>query len=128
MSAGQATYDNIIRRMRLGSWLAKATDTRSEYVMLLAFTRQQGLRERASLLRYTYAACLVRVEHNESFPGKKIVVLFPAGANDPSVFRNVKTGTRGHLPSYSMHISGFFHKGQAAGAWSSPLTFIWFRG
>jgi len=33
---GQATHDNIIRRMRLSSWKTKATDTHSEYVILIA--------------------------------------------------------------------------------------------
>jgi len=51
--AGQATDDNIIRRMRFTCWMTEATDTRSEYVILLAFPRQQWLRERVSLLRCT---------------------------------------------------------------------------
>jgi hypothetical protein len=37
----------------------KATNTHSEYVILIAFPRQQRLRERDSMLRYTYIACLV---------------------------------------------------------------------
>ena len=37
----------------------KTTDAHSEYVILIAFSRQQWLRERALLLRYTYIACLV---------------------------------------------------------------------
>jgi hypothetical protein len=57
--ARQATGDNIIRRMRFACWITKATDTHSEYVILIAFPRQQWLRERASILRYTYIACLV---------------------------------------------------------------------
>jgi hypothetical protein len=36
----------------------KATDTHSEYVIFIAFPRQQWLRERFSLLRYTYIASL----------------------------------------------------------------------
>jgi hypothetical protein len=58
-TARQATDDNIIRRMRFACWIAKATDTHSQYVILIAFTRQQWLRERALMLRYTYIACLV---------------------------------------------------------------------
>jgi hypothetical protein len=49
-TARQATDDNIIRRMRVAFWIAKATVTHSEYVILIAFTRQQWLRERASIL------------------------------------------------------------------------------
>jgi hypothetical protein len=45
--ARQATDDNIIH---------------SEYVILIAFTRQQWLRERASMLRYKYSACIVGCE------------------------------------------------------------------
>jgi hypothetical protein len=52
-SAGQATDDNIMRRMRIACWITKATDTHSEYVVSIAFfSRQQWLRERASILRY----------------------------------------------------------------------------
>ena len=35
--AGQATDDNIIRRMRIVCCVPKATDTSSEYVILIAF-------------------------------------------------------------------------------------------
>jgi hypothetical protein len=45
--------------MRIACWVPKATDTHSEYVTLIAFPLKQWLRERASLLRYTYIACLV---------------------------------------------------------------------
>ena len=47
----QVTDDNIIRRMCFVRWITKATDTHSEYVILIAFAWQQWLRERASLLR-----------------------------------------------------------------------------
>jgi hypothetical protein len=57
-TAGQATDGSIIRRMRFAWWVTKATDTHSEYVILIAFPRQQWLRERASMLGYTYIACL----------------------------------------------------------------------
>jgi hypothetical protein len=55
----QATNDNIIRRMRFACWITKATDTHSEYVILIGFQRQQQLRERASVLRYMYIAAVV---------------------------------------------------------------------
>jgi hypothetical protein len=45
----QTTDDNIIRRMRFACWITKATNTHSEYVILIAFPRQQWLRERVSL-------------------------------------------------------------------------------
>jgi hypothetical protein len=55
---------NIIRRMRFACWITKATDTHSEYVILTAFPRQQCLRERALMLRYTYIACHVLKWHH----------------------------------------------------------------
>jgi hypothetical protein len=48
-----------IWRMRIACWIPEATNTRSEYVILTAFPLQQWLHERASVLRYTYIACLV---------------------------------------------------------------------
>jgi hypothetical protein len=56
-TAGPATDDNIIRRMRSACWITKTTDRHSEYAILTAFSRQQWLRERASLLRL-YVRCL----------------------------------------------------------------------
>jgi hypothetical protein len=52
-TAGHATHENIIRRMRYVWWITKARDRHSKYVILIPFTRQQWLRERASMLRYT---------------------------------------------------------------------------
>jgi hypothetical protein len=43
-----------IWRMRLACWITKTTDTQSEYVILIAFPRQQRLRECTSVLCYTY--------------------------------------------------------------------------
>jgi hypothetical protein len=57
--ARQATNDNIIRRMRFACWINNATDTHSEYVILITFLRQKCLLERASILRYTYSASFV---------------------------------------------------------------------
>ena len=48
--ARQAT-DNTIRRMCVACWITKATNTHSEYVVLAAFSRQQWLRERVSVVR-----------------------------------------------------------------------------
>jgi hypothetical protein len=46
-TARQATDNNIIGHMRFACWVTKATDTHSGYVLLIAFPRQQLLRERA---------------------------------------------------------------------------------
>ena len=48
-----------IWRMRIACWIPKATDTHSEYVTLIPFPLKQWLRERASLIHYTYIACVV---------------------------------------------------------------------
>jgi len=46
-------------RMRVSYSVPKATNTHSEYVILIAFPLQHWLQERVSLLRYTYIVCLV---------------------------------------------------------------------
>jgi hypothetical protein len=58
---GQATDDSIIGRMRFAYWMHTATDTLSEYVLLITFPRQQWLCELALMLNYTYVyiACFV---------------------------------------------------------------------
>ena len=59
--AGQATSDNITRRMGFTCWIPKATNTHSEYEILTAFPWQHWLIERASILCYSCIACLVEV-------------------------------------------------------------------
>jgi len=48
-----------IRRMRIACWMPKATNTHTGCVVLFAFPLQQWMHERASMLCYTYIACLV---------------------------------------------------------------------
>ena len=48
-----------IWRMHIACWISKATKTHLQYVIVIDFPLQQLLHERASLLRYTYIACLV---------------------------------------------------------------------
>jgi hypothetical protein len=45
--------------MRFAFWTSKATDTLTEYEIVIAFPRQQWLRERDLILRYTYIASLM---------------------------------------------------------------------
>jgi len=45
-----------IWRMRIAYWVSKATDTHSEFVVVIAFPLQEWLHERVSVLRYTYIA------------------------------------------------------------------------
>jgi len=56
---GHGTGDNIICCMCFTCQITKATDTHSEYVILIAFRRQQWSCERASTLHYMNTAHLV---------------------------------------------------------------------
>jgi hypothetical protein len=70
----QATDDNIIRRMRFACRITKATDTHSEYVILIAFPLQHWLSERASILRYNTLSCFLlrHTKHVNILPGQKV--------------------------------------------------------
>ena len=63
-----------IWRMRIACWIPKATDTYSQYVILIAFQLQQWLRESTAILRHTYIARLV---YCMPPPKKDSVLLFP---------------------------------------------------
>ena len=54
--ARQATYDNIIQCMRFACWITRATDTHSEYVILLAFVHQQWCEH--TWMLHVYIHCL----------------------------------------------------------------------
>jgi hypothetical protein len=49
-----------IWRLRIARWIPNATNTHSNYVILIVFSPQQLFHERALVLRYLYIACLVR--------------------------------------------------------------------
>jgi len=49
-----------IWRMPIACWIPKATNTYSQYVILIAFLLQQWLHERSSILRYTYTSSIVK--------------------------------------------------------------------
>jgi hypothetical protein len=53
------TNDNSIRRMHIACWVTKATDTHSEYLILVHFPQQQWLRERNSIFHYTYTTIYI---------------------------------------------------------------------
>jgi hypothetical protein len=57
-TATQATDDNTIRHTRFACWITEATNTDSEYVILIAFPRRRWLSERSCYI-YMYIACLV---------------------------------------------------------------------
>jgi hypothetical protein len=54
----RGTTEMTIWRMRVACSLPKAANTHSQYVVLTAFPLQQWLHEHASVLRYTYIACV----------------------------------------------------------------------
>ena len=58
--AGQVEDCNIIRRMRIASWVTKDTDTHLKCAIIIAFPMHKWLRERALVLRL-YVLCLVYV-------------------------------------------------------------------
>ena len=60
-----ATDGYIIRLMRVICWILKATDTHSEYVVLVAFQRQRWLRECAWMLGDPHNVCLVYIRDRE---------------------------------------------------------------
>jgi len=49
-------------RMRIVSWITKATNIHSEYVLLIGFPLQQWLHERASALYVHCLSCLTAYE------------------------------------------------------------------
>jgi hypothetical protein len=51
-----------IWRMLFACWIPKATNTHSKYVIVIAFPLQQWWHKRASMLRFTYIACIVVYE------------------------------------------------------------------
>ena len=56
-----------IWRTRIACWIPKATNTHSEYVIVITFLLQQWLHERTSMLRCMYTACLLMyVVHEKS--------------------------------------------------------------
>jgi len=58
---GQAKDGNIKRCMRFPCWITNATNTNSEYLILLACARQQWSRDCASLLRIYVQCPLVNI-------------------------------------------------------------------
>ena len=61
--AGQATDENMALA-GFGCWISEVTNKLSENVIFNALPLRQMLHERASLLRYTYIACLVYIAFN----------------------------------------------------------------
>ena len=76
-------------RMRITCWTPKATNTHSQYVILITFPLQQWLHECASLLRHTNIACLVSVScwwRRHAFSYANQPHYFPGAAPNPPLF------------------------------------------
>ena len=53
--AGQATRDNLTRRLRIACWIIKATNTHSQYVIFIAFpTTKMVARKCLSVILYVH--------------------------------------------------------------------------
>ena len=52
--ARQAIDDNVIRRMRFAYRVTKATDTQTEYVIIIAFLQLEWLHKHASVTLYVH--------------------------------------------------------------------------
>jgi len=68
--------------MYFSCWITKATNTHSDYILLIAFPRQEWLGERASMLSYTCIASLVLppprpLRFSKSMESLPISVAFP---------------------------------------------------
>jgi hypothetical protein len=59
-TAGQATDDNTIRRMRVACCITKARDKHAEYVTLIVFPGNNGYANAPQFYVYTYIACLIK--------------------------------------------------------------------
>ena len=68
--ARHATNDNIIDTCALHAGITKATDTRSEFVINIAFPLQQWLRERTVILRYL--SCYLHGVTGQYGPGPSV--------------------------------------------------------
>ena len=90
-----------IWRMRIACWIPKATNTHSQYVILITFPLQQWLHERASMLRYTHTVCLFIFLDPAEFPTKdKVATHVEANSRSKlpqSYFRN-PLGREGFCP------------------------------
>ena len=76
----------IVWRMRIAYWISKATNTHSEYVILIACPRQQWLPERVPVLSYRYVTCLVFLAVSSSTYGSDERFVVNTGLH---TFRNI---------------------------------------
>ena len=108
-----------IWRMRIAYWIPKATNTQSEYVIFIAFPRQRWLCERASMLRYTYVACLVKrlysIRNFDTYTNPHAIITTSV-ARTPATARYNFGHTRTHYVTPWQFLQGLRHSqiGQTA--------------
>jgi hypothetical protein len=66
--ARHAIGDNITKRISFTCFINKATNTRLEFITLIAFPLQLWLNEHALMLSDTYIACPVKLQRNGYIP------------------------------------------------------------
>jgi hypothetical protein len=71
--------------MRIELWITEVKDTLSEYVILIAFPRQQWLRERAFMLRLYVMTSLLEATHRLSWNKKVHYCLVKIPSLEPTV-------------------------------------------
>ena len=105
-TARQAIDDNIIRRRRIGCWITSATAKRSEFVILNIFPRQQWVRERVPMLRYTYMAWLLSsTQQNPALPVQASIWVISPQTERPKCGADCTRSVR-------LRVTTFVHKGQ----------------
>jgi hypothetical protein len=65
--ARQATDENVMKLMHFACFKTKATNSHTEYVILIAFVLQKWLDKRTFMLQFTYIAYLVLFEFQTCF-------------------------------------------------------------
>ena len=60
--------------MRIACWITKATDTQSNYVLIIVSPLQQWFQESASVLLYAYTVCLFPILSNPTQTNNSIIV------------------------------------------------------
>jgi hypothetical protein len=71
--AGEATDDNITWRTHFSCWITKATDTRSEYVIPIAFTARMVTRTHLSIKLYVrFLSCYILYRHSPVSNGNTV--------------------------------------------------------
>jgi hypothetical protein len=71
--------------MRYAYWITEATDVHSDYVILIDFPHQQWLRERASVIPYTYIAFVFQKHANSSFDTQFKHPTYPSATRSSNV-------------------------------------------